>query len=267
MVTYKSSWEEIQNELIKYAGVPKKYSLSQAAYEIKTAIESIEQQKRTTELQEHLLDQQMIMRNLQESIIIQQKEANNIQRKTAKATAILAGFTIVLAVATLFYVFVSLQSLSAFETQTNATEKLASITDRQVHALTDLRKSIQLATKPSLDFKLDRSSGINKLHIENRGLGPAVKILIHGTKSKGSPGISQKKMPVLGKDQTKFVSIVNFNDPMGFVEFKATAWDISRYFYKWRFRATQARMEMIGYEEYEVKDGRLVKMEPMADFE
>ena len=78
-LTYKNSWDEIQNNLMQYASRDKQFRIAEAAYKIKSIIESIEQQKKIAELQG--------------SLIGQQKEVSIQTRKLGRATWALVLFT------------------------------------------------------------------------------------------------------------------------------------------------------------------------------
>ena len=259
-ITYKSSWDAIQEALVKHAGNQVDYDLVKAAYEIKTAVESIEQQKRLEKLQKALSEQ---------------------QRSLVSATKRLMVFTGVLVIVGAITGYFSWLTLEVSQVQTDAanrsalaslaqvvaTKKMASISDQQVNALVNLRKSIQMASKPVIDFTIDRSSDPNKLYIENKGPGIALNIVIIPMKSRGIRQISSKRMHVLKKGEHKFISFLKYDQHMqAFLKLQVSVHDINRVFYKWHFKVTSTESTVEKYVEFEfTPDGKKKIRKPIWD--
>ena len=153
-ITYQNTWDEIQRALISGGAnnVIRRHATD--ALEIKTAVESIEQQKKLAEFQTHLLDQQKEITKLQESILEKQKEGTVYQEKLASATKRLSCFTAALVAATVMYVIVSIFSLRASKDQAASINDLQKSIQNVVKTLSAIPGSIEKL--PLLDKKLKR---------------------------------------------------------------------------------------------------------------
>jgi hypothetical protein len=158
---YTDTWDEIQTELVQYASDPQStnYQLARAAFEIKSAIETIEQQKRIAELQQHLIAQQQenvsYTRNLSEYQRESTYYSGNLvqqQRRLVWPTRILAFFTLALFVATAAYVGVNYLDWQGSREQLAAIERFSEISERQETSLRNLSQSLRLIPNSISDF-------------------------------------------------------------------------------------------------------------------
>jgi hypothetical protein len=158
---YTDTWDEIQTELVQYASDPQStnYQLARAAFEIKSAIETIEQQKRIAELQQHLIAQQQenvsYTRNLSEYQRESTYYSGNLvqqQRRLVWPTRILAFFTLALFVATAAYVGVNYLDWQSSREQIAAIERFSEIWERQETSLRNLSQSLRLIPNSISDF-------------------------------------------------------------------------------------------------------------------
>jgi DNA repair exonuclease SbcCD ATPase subunit len=133
--------------------------LPQYAFEIKSAIESIEQQKRIAELQQHLIAQQQENVSYTKNLSEYQRESTyysgNLvqqQKKLVWPTRILAFFTLALFLATVAYVGVNYLDWQGSREQTAAIERLSEISERQETSLRNLSQSLRLIPNSVSDF-------------------------------------------------------------------------------------------------------------------
>ena len=159
-VTYKNTWDEIQEELVKL--LPSRGDerlLPQYAFEIKSAIESIEQQKRIAELQQHLIAQQQENVSYTKNLSEYQREStyysSNLvqqQKKLVWPTRILAFFTLALFLATAAYAGVNYLDWQRSREQIAAIERFTEISERQETSLRNLSQSLRLLPNSITDF-------------------------------------------------------------------------------------------------------------------
>jgi len=149
-ITYKNSWEKIQQALVD-AGTNEKWRQSgRNAFEIKSSIESIEQQKRTADLQE--------------AFIVQQKGVEKQSKILGISTIILAIFTGLLFFSTAFYTYISYRNmvesrdrLIALQTQSKAINELEAsirsideiVSNKLIISLNDVAAAAATAGKPA----------------------------------------------------------------------------------------------------------------------
>ena len=159
-VTYENTWEEIQEELAKLLhSRGDERLLPQYAFEIKSAIESIEQQKRIAELQQHLIAQQQENVSYTKNLSEYQREStyysSNLvqqQKKLVWPTRILAFFTLALFLATSAYVGVNYLGWQGSREQIAAIERFTEISERQETSLRNLSQSLRLLPNSVSDF-------------------------------------------------------------------------------------------------------------------
>ena len=159
-VTYKCSWDEIQEELVKIHHLKgDERLLPQYAFEIKSAIESIEQQKRIGELHQNLIAQQQESISHTKDLAEYQREstyyASNLiqqQKKLVWPTRILAVFTVALFLATAAYVGVNYLDWQGSREQIAAIDRYSEISERQETALRNLSQSVRLIPNSISDF-------------------------------------------------------------------------------------------------------------------
>ncbi|MDH3555540.1 MAG: hypothetical protein OEU80_04700 [Deltaproteobacteria bacterium] len=159
-VTYKSSWDEIQEELVKiHHSKGDERLLPQYAFEVKSAIESIEQQKRIGELHQNLIAQQQESISHTKDLAEYQREstyyARNLiqqQKKLVWPTRILAVFTVALFLATAAYVGVNYLDWQGSREQIAAIDRYSEISERQETALRNLSQSVRLIPNSISDF-------------------------------------------------------------------------------------------------------------------
>jgi hypothetical protein len=159
-VTYKNTYEEIQEELVKLLqSRGDERLLPQYAYEIKSAIESIEQQKRIAELHQNLIAQQQESISHTKDLAEYQREstyyAGNLiqqQKKLVWPTRILAFFTLALFLATAAYVGVNYLEWQSSREQIAAIERFTEISERQETALGNVSQSLRLLPNSISDF-------------------------------------------------------------------------------------------------------------------
>ena len=159
-VTYESTWEEIQQELSKlYESEEDERLLPQYAFEIKSAIESIGQQKRIAELHQNLIAQQQESISHTKDLAEYQREstyyAGNLiqqQKKLVWPTRILAFFTLALFLATAAYVGVNYLEWQGSREQIAAIERFTEISERQGTALRNVSQSLRLLPNSISDF-------------------------------------------------------------------------------------------------------------------
>jgi len=159
-VTYKNTWDEIQEELAKL--LPSRGDerlLPQYAFEIKSAIESIEQQKRIAELQQNIIAQQQENISYTKNLSEYQREStfysSNLvqqQKKLVWPTRILAFFTLALFLATVSYGVVNYLDWRDSRDQTAAIERFSDISERQETSLRNLSQSLRLIPNSVSDF-------------------------------------------------------------------------------------------------------------------
>ena len=159
-VTYKNTWEEIQEELAKLLqSKGDERLLPQYAFEIKSAIESIEQQKRIAELHQNLIAQQQESISHTKDLAEYQRESTYYasdlikqQKKLVWPTRILAFFTLALFLATAAYVGVNYLDWQGSREQIAAIERFTEISERQETSLRNLSQSLRLLPNSITDF-------------------------------------------------------------------------------------------------------------------
>jgi peptidoglycan hydrolase CwlO-like protein len=159
-VTYKNTWDEIQEELSKLLhSRGDERLLPKYAFEIKSAIETIEQQKRIAELQQHLIAQQQENVSYTKNLSEYQRESTyysgNLvqqQKKLVWPTRILAFFTLALFLATVSYGVVNYLDWRDSRDQTVAIERFSDISERQETSLRNLSQSLRLIPNSISDF-------------------------------------------------------------------------------------------------------------------
>jgi len=159
-VTYKNTWDEIQEELAKLLhSRGDERLLPKYAFEIKSAIETIEQQKRIAELQQHLIAQQQENVSYTKNLSEYQREStyysSNLvqqQKKLVWPTRILAFFTLALFLATVSYGVVNYLDWRDSRDQTVAIERFSDISERQETSLRNLSQSLRLIPNSISDF-------------------------------------------------------------------------------------------------------------------
>ena len=159
-VTYKNTWDEIQEELAKLLhSRGDERLLPQYAFEIKSAIESIEQQKRIAELQQNVIAQQQENISYTKNLSEYQREStfysSNLvqqQKKLVWPTRILALFTVALFLATVAYVGVNYLDWQGSREQIAAIDRYSEISERQETSLRNLSQSLRLLPNSITDF-------------------------------------------------------------------------------------------------------------------
>ena len=159
-VTYENTWEEIQQELSKlYESEEDERLLPQYAFEIKSAIESIEQQKRIAELHQNLIAQQQESISHTKDLAEYQRESTYYasdlikqQKKLVWPTRILAFFTLALFLATAAYVGVNYLDWQGSREQIAAIERFTEISERQETSLRNVSQSLRLLPNSITDF-------------------------------------------------------------------------------------------------------------------
>ena len=159
-VTYENTWEEIQEELVKLLqSRGDERLLPQYAFEIKSAIESIEQQKRIGELHQNLIAQQQESISHTKDLAEYQREstyyAGNLikqQKKLVWPTRILAFFTLALFLATAAYVGVNYLDWQGSREQIAVIERFTEISERQETSLRNVSQSLRLLPNSITDF-------------------------------------------------------------------------------------------------------------------
>ena len=159
-VTYKNTWDEIQEELVKiHHSKGDERLLPQYAFEVKSAIESIEQQKRIGELHQNLIAQQQESISHTKDLAEYQREstyyAGNLiqqQKKLVWPTRILAFFTLALFLATAAYVGVNYLEWQGSREQIAAVERFTEISERQETSLRNVSQSLRLIPNSITDF-------------------------------------------------------------------------------------------------------------------
>ena len=158
-VTYENTWEEIQEELVKQSPRGDERLLPQYAFEIKSAIESIEQQKRIAELQQNIIAQQQENISYTKNLSEYQREStfysSNLvqqQKKLVWPTRILALFTVALFLVTAAYVGVNYLDWQGSRDQIAAIDRFSEISERQETSLRNLSQSLRLIPNSVSDF-------------------------------------------------------------------------------------------------------------------
>ena len=158
-ITYENTWEEIQEELVKQSPRGDERLLPQYAFEIKSAIESIEQQKRIAELQQNIIAQQQENISYTKNLSEYQREStfysSNLvqqQKKLVWPTRILAFFTLALFLATVSYGVGNYLDWRDSRDQTVAIERFSDISERQETSLRNLSQSLRLIPNSISDF-------------------------------------------------------------------------------------------------------------------
>lgn len=159
-VTYENTWEEIQQELSKlYESEEDERLLARYAFEIKSAIESTEQQKRIAELHHNLMAQQQETLSHTKELAEYQREgtyyAGNLiqqQKKLVWPIRILAFFTLALFLATVAYVGVNYLDWQGSREQIAAIERFTEISQRQETSLRNVSQSLRLLPHSITEF-------------------------------------------------------------------------------------------------------------------
>jgi hypothetical protein len=159
-VTYESTWEEIQQELSKlYESEEDERLLPQYAFEIKSAIESIGQQKRIAELHQNLIAQQQESLSHTKDLAEYQRESTYYasdliqqQKKLVWPIRFLAFFTLILFLATAAYAGVNYLDWQRSREQIAAIERFTEISERQETALRNVSQSLRLLPNSISDF-------------------------------------------------------------------------------------------------------------------
>ncbi len=150
-VRYEDDWEKIQDQLILHSSHPGRtgYQLARAAFEIKSALESIERQKRIVELHQHLVAQQQESLSYTKNLAEYQREstyyASNLiqqQKKLIWPMRILAAFTVALFLITIAYVGVSYLSWKDSKDQVAVVDRFSEVSERQLAALNNLSQAV-----------------------------------------------------------------------------------------------------------------------------
>ncbi len=150
-VRYEDDWEKIQDQLILHSSHPGRtgYQLARAAFEIKSALESIERQKRIVELHQHLVAQQQESLSYTKNLAEYQREstyyASNLiqqQQKLIWPMRILAAFTVALFLITIAYVGVSYLSWKDSKDQVAVVDRFSEVSERQLAALNNLSQAV-----------------------------------------------------------------------------------------------------------------------------
>ena len=158
---YTDTWDEIQTKLVQYASDPQStnYQLARAAFEIKSAIGTIEHQKRIAELQQHLIAQQQESVSYTKNLSEYQRESTyysgNLvqqQKRLVWPTRILAFFTLALFLTTAAYVGVNYLDWQGSREQIAAIERFSEIWERQETSLRNLSQSLRLIPNSVSDF-------------------------------------------------------------------------------------------------------------------
>jgi hypothetical protein len=160
-VRYEDDWEKIQDQLILHSSHPGRtgYQLARAAFEIKSALESIEQQKRIVELHQHLVAQQQESISYTKDLAEYQQEStfytSNLiqqQKKLVWPFRILAAFTVALFLATIAYVGVDFLSWQDSKDQITTVAKFSEVAERQLVALNNLSQAVRFIPNSISDF-------------------------------------------------------------------------------------------------------------------
>ncbi len=135
-VTYKNTWDEIQEELGKLLhSRGDERLLPQYAFEIKSAIESIEQQKRIAELQQNVIAQQ------QENISYTKNLAEYQRESTFYSSNLVQQLT-----------GVNYLDWQGSRDQIAAIDRFSKVSDRQEIAVRNLSQSLRLIPSSISDF-------------------------------------------------------------------------------------------------------------------
>ena len=130
-IRYTDSWDEIQEELIKmHTSMGDERLLPKYAFEIKYAVEAIDQQK--------------VMAGLQGNLLEQQIESIQYSKKLGKATWVLAILTGLLFLSTFAYSIISYQALQGSIEQIQALSELSAVTREEVAAIDNLQESLKV---------------------------------------------------------------------------------------------------------------------------
>jgi len=160
-VRYEDDWEKIQDQLILHSSHPGRtgYQLARAAFEIKSALESIERQKRIAELHQHLVAQQQESLSYTKNLAEYQREstyyASNLiqqQKKLIWPMRILAAFTLALFLVTIAYVGVSYLSWKDSKDQVAVVDRFSEVSERQLAALNNLSQAVRFIPNSMSDF-------------------------------------------------------------------------------------------------------------------
>ena len=198
-VRYEDDWDKIQDQLILHSSHPGRtgYQLARAAFEIKSALESIEQQRRIAELHQHLVAQQQECVSYTKNLEEYQREttyyACNLvqqQKKLAWPTRILAAFTVALFLATIAYVGVNYLTWLGSTDQIAVVDRFSEVSERQVVALNNLSQSVRFIPNSISDFTdsvqalQSIQAQIDTLRADYQELGKNQKLIIKKVKLK-----------------------------------------------------------------------------------
>jgi hypothetical protein len=160
-VRYEDNWEKIQDQLILHSSHPGRtgYQLARAAFEIKSALESIEQQKRIAELHQNLVAQQQENISYTKDLAEYQQEStyytSNLiqqQKKLVWPLRVLAAFTVALFLATITYVGVNFLSWQDSKDQIATVARFSEVSERQLVALNSLSQAVRFIPTSISDF-------------------------------------------------------------------------------------------------------------------
>jgi hypothetical protein len=160
-VRYEDDWEKIQDQLILHSSHPGRtgYQLARAAFEIKSALESVEQQKRIAELHQHLVEQQQESISYTKNLAEYQREstyyASNLiqhQKKLVWPIRIMAAFTVALFLVTIGYVGVNFMSWQGSKDQVAVVDRFSEVSERQLAALNNLSQAVRFIPNSISDF-------------------------------------------------------------------------------------------------------------------
>jgi hypothetical protein len=160
-VRYEDDWEKIQDQLILHSSHPGRtgYQLARAAFEIKSALESIEQQKKIAELHQHLVAQQQESLSYTKNLAEYQREStyytSNLiqqQQKLVWPMRVLAAFTVALFLATIAYVGVNFLNWQDSKDQIATVARFSEVSERQLAALNNLSQAVRFIPNSISDF-------------------------------------------------------------------------------------------------------------------
>ena len=149
-VTYKDSWGDIQKALITYSSHEDVHRLAKDAFELKSAIESIEQQRKISFFTDNLVTH---------------------QKRTNLATFALAVLTFFLVLSTAISAFYSYKAHDSAKNQVEAFNKLTTSNQDVIKAIRELPKIWKRVSNPHL-YSIQE---LNKGRLEGNGYGAPVR--------------------------------------------------------------------------------------------
>lgn len=144
-VTYMDSWDDIQKALITFSSHEDGHRLAKDAFEIKSAIESIEQQRKISSFTDNLVAQ---------------------QKRTNLATFALAALTFFLMLSTAFSAFYTYKAHDSAKNQVEAFNKLTTSNQDVIKAIRELPKIWKSVSDPLYSIQ-----ELNKGRLEGNGYG------------------------------------------------------------------------------------------------